>query len=87
MDFGFGPDEGPGALIVGLDEGIDVLPELGDGGEGRAAQGFPGEDGEPDFDLVEPGGSRRGEVEMHIGMRREPSFVLLVGVEVVKHAP
>ena len=38
MDPGFGPDEWLGVLVVGFDEGIDVLPELGDGSEGGAVQ-------------------------------------------------
>jgi hypothetical protein len=33
MDFGFGPGEGLGIFVIGLDEGIDVLPELFDRGE------------------------------------------------------
>ncbi len=33
MDFGFGPGEGLGIFVIGLDEGIDVLLELFDRGE------------------------------------------------------
>ena len=42
MDFGLGPDKGRGVGVVGLDEGIDVLPELVDGGEGGAAERLAG---------------------------------------------
>ena len=66
VDDSFGPDEGLGALVVGFDESIDVLPELRDGGEGSAMQGLSFQDREPDFHLIEPGGSRWGEVEMHV---------------------
>jgi hypothetical protein len=38
MDFGFGPDERFGVGVVVINEGIDVLSELFDGGEGFAAQ-------------------------------------------------
>ena len=33
MDLGFGPDERPGVFVVGLDESIDMLPQLRDRGE------------------------------------------------------
>jgi hypothetical protein len=55
VDLGFGPDERFGIFIIGLDEGVDVLAELGDGVEGRAVQRLSLEDREPDLDLVEPG--------------------------------
>src|SRR5271166_5211122 len=46
---------------------------------------FPFQDREPNFDLIEPGGSCRGEVEMHVGVTLEPAVVFgLVGVEVVE---
>jgi hypothetical protein len=53
MDFGFGPGEGAGGLVVAGHEGIDVCPELGDGGEACAFEGLAGEDREPAFHLVE----------------------------------
>ena len=72
-------------LVVGLDEGIDVLPELFDRGEGGTVQRLSLQDREPDFDLVEPGGPRRREVEMHVRVALEPAIVLgLVGVEIVE---
>jgi hypothetical protein len=89
MDLGFCPDERLGMLVVGVDEGIDVLPELLDRGEGGAVQGLLLQDGEPDLDLVEPRGSGRREVETNVGMTLEPAVVLgLVGVEgTSKNAP
>ena len=45
-------------------EAQDSLLELGDGGEGAAADGLPGDDVEPDFDLVEPGGVGGSEMEV-----------------------
>ena len=75
MDPGFGPDEWLGVLVVGFDEGIDVLAELGDGSERGAVQRLSLQDREPDFDLVEPGGPRRREVEMHVRMTFEPAIV------------
>jgi len=38
MHLGFGPYEGCGIFIVVGDEGIDVIPELLDRGEGRALE-------------------------------------------------
>jgi hypothetical protein len=40
MDLGFCPDERFGIFVIAFDEGIDVLSELLDGGEGGAAQGI-----------------------------------------------
>ena len=51
-----GPLEGMGVLIVGGDKGVDLIAHLARGGEARTGQGMAGEDGEPDFHLVEPGG-------------------------------
>ena len=84
VDLALGPDEGDGLGVVGGDEVIDVSPELGDGGEGGAAERLAGKDREPDLDLIKPGSPRRGEVEVHVGMCGEPGLVLLVGVEVVE---
>jgi hypothetical protein len=84
MHLGFGPHEGCGIFIVVGDEGIDVIPELLDRGEGRALERFAVQDREPDFDLTESGSARRREVEMHVGMLLEPTVVLgLMGTEIV----
>ena len=43
------------------------------------------QDREPDFNLIEPGGPRRREVEMNVRMAPEPAIVPgLVGVEIVE---
>lgn len=44
-----------GIGVVEVDEGIDVLPELFDRGEGSAVQRLSFQDREPDFHLIEPG--------------------------------
>jgi hypothetical protein len=67
MHVGFGPDEWSGVLVVGFDEGIDMLAKLGDGCEGGAVQGLALQDREPDIDLVEPGGARGLEVKRTFG--------------------
>ena len=41
MNFRLGPDEGLGLGVVGVDEVVDVLPELFDRGEGRVVEGLP----------------------------------------------
>jgi hypothetical protein len=46
---------GQGFIEVG-DEAVDFILEVLGRGEGSAAQNLAGEDGEPEFDLVEPGG-------------------------------
>ena len=85
MDDGLGPDEGGTAEVVALDEGIDVLFELLDGGEACAGEGSGLKDGEPDLDLVKPGAVGRGEVEMDIGVSGQPAIALgLVGRQVVE---
>lgn len=70
-----------GIGVVEVDEGIDVLPELFDRGEGSAVQRLSFRDREPDFHLIEPGGPRRREVEMNVRVA-EPAIVPgLVGIE------
>ena len=84
VDLGFSPDERRCVDIVVFDEGIDVLSQLLDGGEGRTLEGFSFEDREPNLHLIEPGGCSRLEVEMHVRMPLEPALILrFVGVEIV----
>ena len=86
MDFGLVLDQRFDVDIVGVDEGIDVLSELFDRGEGCALQRLPLQDREPDFHLVKPGSARRREVEAHIWVPLEPTVVArLVGTEVIEH--
>ena len=63
VDLGFDPSEGTSGLVVVLDEGIDVCPELSDAGEAGALQRLATEDREPALYLIEPGGVGRREVE------------------------
>ena len=70
-----GPLEGVSVLIVGRNEGVDLLSYLARGGEAGAGQGMTGEDGKPD----------RGEVKMDILVARQPAIVFgLMGVQVVQ---
>src|SRR5438132_7342026 len=57
-------------LIVCGDESIDLLAHLAWRGEAGAGQGLAGEDGEPDFHLVQPGGVGWGEVKMDFFVAR-----------------
>src|SRR5437762_2782020 len=56
-------------------ESVDLIAHLPWGGEAGAGQGMPGEDGEPDFDLVDPGGVDRGEVKMDVLVAPQPMIV------------
>ena len=56
---GGGPHEGDGAVVVVSDEELDFADELGDAGEGAAADGHLGDDAEPAFDLVDSSPSAR----------------------------
>src|ERR687890_2471303 len=59
-----GPLEGLGQGFIEIaDEAVDLVLEVLGRGEGTAAQDLAGENGEPEFDLVEPGGMLRGEME------------------------
>src|SRR5258708_35433411 len=72
VDLGFGPYEGGGALVVGLDEGSDVVSQLFDGGEGRAGEALSLKDRERNGDLGKPGRSGRGRRERAVRMARCP---------------
>ncbi len=41
-------------------------------------------DGEPNLDLIEPGGMGWRVVEFDVGMRSQPSLVLLMGVAIIE---
>jgi hypothetical protein len=55
------------------DEAVDFVFEVLGRGEGSAAQNLAGEDGEPEFDLVEPRGMlwRKMEADAVIGIAQE----------------
>jgi hypothetical protein len=77
--------KGVSVLIVCGDEGIDLLTQLAWRREADAGQGLAGEDGEPDFDLIEPRSVGRGEVKMDVLVAHQPAIVFgLVGVQVVE---
>src|SRR6516164_8278116 len=82
-----GPDEGLGLVIVGLDEGGDIGPELIDAAMDAALDLLIGEQREPAFDLVEPGGAGRREVEVIARVAGEPRFDgwRFVGGIIVEH--
>src|SRR4029077_3347679 len=66
-------------------ESVDLIAHLAWGGEAGAGQGVAGEDGKPDFDLIEPGGVGRGEVKMDVLVTAQPAIVFgLMGVQVVQ---
>src|SRR6516162_290683 len=84
-DLGFGPGKWFGVLIIGRDEGIDMGSQLCDRSKGGAGERLVGQDREPNLDLIEPGGARRREMKVDVGMAGEPAVGLrLMGVEVVE---
>ena len=88
MDRGLAPLEGRGGRIVGLDKGVDGLAQLPDRGEAGAFERAPGENREPDLDLVEPGRMGRRVVQEDPGASVEEllDFGCEVGREVVDDA-
>ena len=69
-----GPDERLGVVIVGLNKGSDIGFELIDAAMDAALDLLVGEQREPAFDLVEPGGAGRREVEVVARVAGEPGF-------------
>ncbi len=69
-----------------IDVVLDMLYELDQGAEGSAADGLPGDDAEPGFDLVDPRASFRSEVKLHVRMFAEPfvDLSVVVGFQVVE---
>ena len=82
-----GPDEWLGLVIVGLDDDGDIGLEPIDAAMHAALDLLVGEQREPAFDLVEPGGAGRGEVEVIARVAGEPRFHGrgLVGGVIVEH--
>ena len=78
-----GPDEGLGLGIVLLQVGFDCGLEFGDAAEHAAADGVAGDQAEEAFDLIDPGGRCRGEVEVEARMALEPGCDLGVLVACV----
>ena len=81
-----GPLEGVSGLVIGVDKGVDLIANLAWRGETRAGQSFGGENGEPDLDLIEPGGMGRRKMEMDVLVPRQPAVIFgLVGIEIVQN--
>ena len=59
--------------IVGLNEAIDLGREFFSAAEGSPADGPLGDDREPGFPLIEPGGLGGGEVEVAARSRCQPA--------------
>lgn len=77
--------EGAGMEVVVMDEGVDALDELFNGGEGAAPDRLLGNVAEPALDLIEPGRGGGREVDVVARTLGEPSANLrvLVGGVVV----
>src|SRR5262245_64678667 len=59
--------------------------QLCDRSKGGAGERLVGQDREPNLDLIEPGGARRREMKVDVGMAGKPAVGLrLMGVEVVE---
>src|SRR5271166_4566031 len=82
----FRPREGRGGLVVGSYESVDCLSNLLGRGETYPSQSATTQDAEPAFNLIEPTGVGRREVEMDRAMARQPTVMLgFVGIEIVHH--
>src|SRR5260370_28661862 len=66
---GEGPLKGAGGLLVVVLEGEQTLLEFGEGGEVIGSEDLALNDGEIDFDLIEPAGMDRGVDEDDRGPR------------------
>ena len=67
-------------------EVVDRLPELPGRRKTGALESLAGQNAEPALHLIEPGGVRGREVEMHLGVSLEPTvFLGLVRIQVVQH--
>src|ERR1700741_5300880 len=81
-----GPLAGVRGLVIGVDKGVDLIANLAWRGETRAGRSLGGENGEPDLDLIEPGGMGRRKMEMDVLVPRQPAGVFgLVGIGIVQN--
>ena len=69
-----------------VDPGFDVGAQGGDAVVDSAPKLLVGEQAEPAFDLVDPGGAGRGEVDVEARMAAQPGLDLggVVGTSLVK---
>jgi hypothetical protein len=72
----FGPDEGPGIVVVFLQVAVDGGLEVGDRTEHAAADALAGHLGEEAFNRIEPGPGGWGEVKDPARVAGEPGFDL-----------
>ena len=82
-----GPDERLGVGIVGLNESGDIGFELLDTAMDAALDLLVGEQREPAFDLIKPGGAGRRKMHVIARVAGEPGFDgrRLVGGVIVEH--
>ena len=80
----FRPLEGRSGFVVRGYESVDRLSHLLGRGETYPSQSAATQDAEPAFNLIEPTGVGRREVEMDRAMARQPTVMLrFVGIEIV----
>ena len=74
-------------LVVVPDVPTDLPREIVDRGEDATGEQIPFDLGEPEFDLIQPRGIRRREVQAHVGVRDQdgPHRLRLVGREIVEN--
>jgi hypothetical protein len=84
---GLGPDKRLRVVVVHLNEGCDVSLQFADAAMDAALDLLVGEQREPAFDLVQPGGARRGEVQVIVRVTGQPGSDRrgFVGGIVVEH--
>ena len=86
MDYRLGPLKGNRMLISAVGKAVNGLTDLLGVGDAEAFQDGSGQNAEPHFDLVQPGGMGRCVVEMHRWMAGQPPIVLrFVSVKVVQY--
>jgi len=67
-----GPRKGTSRGVVGLDEGADLVDEVLGAEERSASDVALRDEGEPAFDLIEPGGIGRRVMDMEAWPCRDP---------------
>ena len=84
---GGGPDKRLGVNIGVLDEMVDLPDQVFHASECSPADRLLSNDVEPDFDLIEPRGVGRGEVDVVPGPAGQPALDprMLMGAIVIDH--
>ena len=72
-----GPEDGFRVFVVARDVAADLSGEVGQRRKDAPRQQIPFNFGKPEFDLIEPRGLRRGEVQMDARMCLEKRLDLL----------